>query len=146
MERENRIHSMIMSFFVITACICIMEGVIGVLFLPEATFGCEAFLMPPAFGVLCALSGVVFYSSKELSMGAMAFRMVLQLVLIELIVLAANFFWGDWENLTVMMKVMLIAVIALIYIIVHVVMWMNDRRHAIGFNEQLLKFQMERKA
>lgn len=79
-------------------------------------------------------------------MGAMAFRMVLQLVLIELIVLAANFFWGDWENLTVMMKVMLIAVIALIYIIVHVVMWMNDRRHAIGFNEQLLKFQMERKA
>lgn len=146
MERENRIHSMIMSFFVITACICIMEGVIGVLFLPEATFGWEAFLMPPAFGVLCALSGVVFYSSKELSMGAMAFRMVLQLVLIELIVLAANFFWGDWENLTVMMKVMLIAVIALIYIIVHVVMWMNDRRHAIGFNEQLLKFQMERKA
>lgn len=146
MERGNRMHSMIMSFFVITACICVLEGVLGVLFLPEATFGCEAFLMPPAFGVLCALTGVVLHSRKELSMGAMAFRMALQLVLIELIVFSANYFWGDWENVTTSMKVVLIVGIALIYIIVHAVMWMNDCRRADGFNEQLLKFQMERNA
>lgn len=146
MERENRIHSMIMSFFVITACICVLEGVLGVLFLPEATFGCEAFLMPPAFGVLCALTGVVLYSRKELSMRAMVFRMALQLVLIELMVLSANYFWGDWENITISMKVVLIVGIALTYMIVHVVMWMNDCRRADGFNEQLLKFQMERNA
>lgn len=146
MERKNRIHSMVMSFFVITACITMMEGVIGKLFLPDAQLGYDAFLMPSVFGFLSALSGGILYSKKELTMGKMAFRMLLQLLLIEAMVLAANLLWEDLKAFTLPMQISLVVGIAVIYAVVHLVMWLNDCRQAEGFNEQLLKFQEERRS
>ena len=58
MKRKTLIHYLLV-FFIVTACVTILEGVFGMLFFPEITFGYKAFFSPPIFGTLSALSGFV---------------------------------------------------------------------------------------
>lgn len=140
---RNSATDFLLSFFIITACITILEAVIGSIFMPEEQFGFEAFFTPPLFGFLSALSGVVTFSRHQLSAGAMAARLLLQLTLIEAMVFLVNFFFGSWELFTVPMILTLVFGIALIFNVVYLVMWLNDRRISRLFNERLLEFQKE---
>lgn len=128
-------------FFIVTACVTILEGTLGAIFWPDTRVGFQAFLSPPLFGALSALSGVVVYSRHELTMKQMAVRMCLQLLLIEAMVFLANILFGDFESFTPQMIVTLAFAIALIYVIVHFVLWINDRNVAKAFNECLRKLQ-----
>lgn len=47
MKLKERFKEAMMSFFVCTACITVLEGVMGVMFFPDAQFGYEAFFSPP---------------------------------------------------------------------------------------------------
>ena len=129
----------ILVFFIVTGCITILSGVLGMIFLPDVRFGYEAFLSPPIFGFLSALSGVVTKSRKELSMWQMLFREFLQLLLIEIMVFGVNYVFGTtftWElNITLALG------IAVIFILVYVILWLNDRRSAMIFNAKLVEFQ-----
>lgn len=129
----------ILVFFIVTGCITILNGVLGTIFLPDMRFGYEAFLSPPIFGFLSALSGVVTKSRKELSMRQMLFREFLQLLLIEIMVFGVNYVFGTtftWElNITLALG------IAVIFILVYVILWLNDRRSAMIFNAKLVEFQ-----
>lgn len=48
---KSKLVDMMMSFFICTACITILEGIIGRIF-PQLTFGYRAFFSPP-FLVFC---------------------------------------------------------------------------------------------
>lgn len=126
-------------FFIVTACVTILSGILGMVFMPDVRFGYEAFLSPPIFGFLSALSGVVTKSRKELSVGQMLFREFLQLLLIEVMVFGVNYVFGTtftWElNITLALS------IAVIFILVYVIMWLNDQRSAVAFNAKLVEFQ-----
>ena len=126
-------------FFIVTACITILSGILGMVFMPDVRFGYEAFLSPPIFGFLSALSGLVTKSRKELSVGQMLFREFLQLLLIEVMVFGVNYVFGTtftWElNITLALS------IAVIFILVYVIMWLNDQRSALAFNAKLVEFQ-----
>lgn len=135
--------SAIYVFFIVTSCITIMQGAMGALLWPEDRVGFSAFLTPPLFGLLSALSGVVLCSGRELTMKQMAFRMVLQLLLIEAMVFIANLLFGDFASYTPTLIVLLAGTIAVIYGVVWLLLWMNDRRTAREFNRYLLKFQEE---
>ena len=102
-------------------------------------FGYEAFLTPPLFGFLSALTGLVTKSRKELSVKQTLFREFLQLLLIEAMVFGANYFWGagfEWE-----LSVTLAICIAVIFVLVYVVLWLNNRNSAKAFNKKLVEFQ-----
>ena len=142
-KNKNTATDFLLSFFIITACITIMEAVIGTIFMPGERFGFEAFFSPPLFGFLSALSSVVTFSRRQLSAGAMAVRLFLQLAMIEAMVLLINFFLGNWELFTAPMILTLILGIALIFCVVYLVMWLNERRISRLFNERLLEFQKE---
>ena len=73
----------------------------------------------------------------------MAVRLFLQLAMIEAMVLLVNFFFGNWELFTAPMILTLILGIALIFCVVYLVMWLNERRISRLFNERLLEFQKE---
>ena len=98
----------------------------------------------PLFGILSAASELVTKSKKELSMGQMAFRLFLQLLIIEGIVFGANYFFGARENFTLPLNIALAIAIAVVFVIVYFVMWLNDRQSAIRFNEQLKIFQQQK--
>lgn len=145
MKQKHRIFGkelwteMMMSFFVCTACICILEGVVGTLFMPRQQFGYEAFFSPPLFGAVSVLFGIVTRSRRELSMGEVVARRCLHLLLIEGLVFGLNYAAG--ARFTAGMSVALAFAIAIVFVTVYVVMYINDRRNAISFNEELKKFQ-----
>ena len=142
-EIQNTPTSLLFIFFIVTACVTTAQGIVGTLLWPEARLGFDAFLFPPLFGILSVLSNVVLISKKELSMGQMTFRMFLQLLVIEVMVFSVNIIAGSFENYTPATCILLAIAVAGIYGVVHLMMWLNDRRAAKAFNERLRRFQEE---
>lgn len=130
-----------MVFFVVTACITMLSGFLGMFFFPKEQLGYEAFLTPPLFGFLSALSGLVTKSRKELTIKQMLFREFLQLLLIETMVFGANYIVGVIFEPKV--SITLACSIAIIFVLVYVVMWLNDQQSAMLFNEKLKEFQKD---
>ena len=131
----------IMAFLVCTACITILEGGVGMILYPEQKFGYDAFLSPPLFGFCSVLLGIVTYSKKELSVKQVLIRRGIHLLLIEGLILGVNYVAGIiFEPLVFWM---LVAAIALVFVTVYVVLWLNDKRSAAMFNEQLKRYQQQ---
>lgn len=145
MRREYPLwKEMLISFMICTTCICIAEGVLGLIFMPEEKFGYEAFLSPPIFGFLSVILGFVAESKRELSVREVIIRKVIHLLLIEGVVFGLNYVAGSEFPLGLQFS--LAATIAVIYIVVHVVLYINDRRSAEDFNRQLEVFQSSNKS
>ena len=139
MKYKTQLVDDIMAFFVITACITVLEGVLGMVFMPEVKFGYEAFLSPPLFGILSVIFGLVTRSKKELSIKQVICRRALHLLLIEAAVFLLNYWSGNiFEPVA---AVSLAMAVFLVFVTVYAVMWMNDKRSAELFNEKLKKFQ-----
>lgn len=133
-----------MAFFVCTACICILEGILGIFFMPQQRFGYEAFFSPPLFGFFSVLFGLVTRSKKEMSMAGVLVRQVIHLALIELLVFGLNDMAGN--QFETALNIALACSIAVIFVMVNVVLYINDRRSAMQFNEQLKQFQEKKES
>ena len=139
MKRKEIWVDFMMSFFIITACITILEGILGAIFLPDVQFGYEAFFSPPLFGLLSALLGFVGYSKHELTVRQAFFRKILHLSLIEIMVFGLNMLIGNIFEPKLCLA--LILAIAVVYITVNAVLWINDQKSAEKFNQELKSFQ-----
>lgn len=144
MRKNNQFTELFMIFIVVTACITIGEGIIGVIFLPNATISYWAFFSPPIFGILSTILGLVTYSKKEMSVRQAIIRKVIHLILIEMLVFIVNIVAGADKMFSMSLRVALGIAIALIYVSANLILWMNDRRSAIEFNEQLKRFQNQK--
>lgn len=138
MKKEDLIELM-MAFFICTACICILSAVLGTIFFPEDQFGYEAMWSPPFFGAISAVLGLVTKSRKELSVRQVAIRNVLHLVLIECVVFGMNYLAGVVFEMY--FSVILAFAIAVVFVAVHLIMYISDSRDAHKFNEQLKQYQ-----
>lgn len=139
MKGKGLLTQFMLVFFIVTACITILSGILGIIFMPDVRFGYEAFLSPPIFGFLSALSGLVTKSARELSVKQMLFREFLQLILIEVMVFGINYVSGtifEWG-----VSIALAIGIAVVFVLVYIVLWLNDRRSAMLFNVKLAEFQ-----
>ena len=131
----------IMAFMVCTTCITILEGGVGMILYPEQKFGYDAFFSPPLFGFCSVLLGFVRYSKKELSVKQVWVRRGIHLLLIEGLIFGVNYAAGIiFEPLV---GTLLAAAIALVFVTVYVVLWLNDKRSAAMFNEQLKRYQQQ---
>lgn len=140
MKNKSFLARYIVCFCAVTTGICIMEGVLGGAFFPDKLLHFDAYLVPPVFGLLTSLTGLVVESRRDLSVGQMLFRMFLQLVLIECIVFGSNILVGN--RYSPQMAVVVALQIAAIFVFVYFVMWFNERRIANEFNKRLVKMQM----
>lgn len=139
MKSKSRLAEPMMAFFVCTACITILEGTVGMIFFPEKRFGYEAFFSPPVFGSFSTLFGLVTRSKKELSVKQILLRRIIHLLLIEGMVLGLNYRAGIiYEPLVFWVLALSIAVV---FVTVYAVMWINDQRSAALFNEKLKEYQ-----
>ena len=143
MTKKEIISDMIMSFCVVTACVTILEGIMGMLFFPDIRMGYGAFFSPPLFGFFSAVFGLVTYSKKELSIKQMLFREIIHLLLIELLVFGLNIAVGNQFETKICIALALS--IAVVYVVVCIILWINDQRSAAKFNQRLRQFQMQNK-
>lgn len=139
MKDRTFLMELMMTFVTCTAFICLLEGILGMLFLPEASFGYEAFFSPPIFGFLSSLLGIVTHSQKVLSAKQMLLRKAFHLFLIELLIFGLNYINGTVFGSTLCWALAL--GIALVYAAVCGVLWLNDCRSAAQFNRKLAQFQ-----
>lgn len=142
MKSKSRLAESMMAFFVCTACITILEGTVGMIFFPEQRFGYEAFFSPPVFGFFSILFGLVTRSKKELSVKQILLRRIIHLLLIEGLVLGLNYRAGIIYEPLVFWALAL--AIAVVFVAVYAVMWINDQRSAALFNEKLKEYQKKR--
>ena len=129
----------LIAFCAITTGLCIAEGVLGIWLLPDSRLPFSAYLVPPAFGLMTVLTGLVTESRKELSVRQMLFRIGLQWLLIEGMVFGGNFAVGN--RFTPMMAGIVAGEITCIFVFVYLVMWLNERRVAREFNRKLASLQ-----
>ena len=129
----------LIAFCVITTGLCLAEGILGSWLLPDGRLPYSAYLVPPGFGLLTVLTGIVVESRRVLSVWEMALRLVLQWLLIMGIVFGVNLFAG--YRLTPMLAGIVAVEVTVIFLFVYLVMWLNERRIANAFNRQLAVLQ-----
>ena len=139
MRNKGKVMEFLMAFFVCSTCISFLEGILGMAFFPEDTFGYEAFFSPPLFGFLSVLLGVVTRSKRELTVKEVLFRQAVHLLLIELMIFGTNYAAG--MRFDALFSVMLAFSVAVVFVAVYVVMWLNDRKSAAAFNQKLKEYQ-----
>lgn len=142
MKNKHSFTEFVIVLFIVTACITILEGILGLIFMPDLLLGFDAFFVPPIFGFFSALTGIITHSSKELSIKQMLFREFLQLMLIEIMVFGTNYF-ASRTFFETKLTIALAIGIAIIFVTVYFVMWLNDRQSARLFNEKLKAFQRQ---
>ena len=129
----------LIAFCVITTGLCLAEGILGSLLMPDSRLPFSAYFVPPGFGLLTVLTGIVVESRRVLSVWEMALRLVLQWLLIMGIVFGVNLFAG--YRLTPMLAGIVAVEVTVIFLFVYLVMWLNERRIANAFNRQLAVLQ-----
>ena len=75
----------IRTFFMVVTLINIEMFAAGMYLMPEARFGYEAFIVPVIYGLAGTFPNLVMYSKRELKIGELMVRKVLQLILIEFV-------------------------------------------------------------
>lgn len=139
MKIRKNFSEFMMTFFVCTTCITILEGTLGMIFFPQERLPYGAFFSPPLFGFFSVLFGLVTKSKRELSIKQILFRRGIHLLLIEGMVFGLNYYAGMiFEPLVAFV---LAFSIAFIFVAVYVIMWLNDQRSAALFNEKLKLYQ-----
>ena len=139
MKDKSRIREMAEAFFVCTTCICILQGVLGMMLYPAEQISYDAFLVPPLFGFLSVLFGIVTWSKEEQTIKQVLIRRAIHLVLIETMVFGVNYFAGNRFPLA---EAVILAIgIAVVFVAVYVITWLSDRKSARDFNDKLKKYQ-----
>lgn len=139
MKHKSKLAEALISFCVCTACITILEGVMGVLFFPEVKLDYGAFFSPPLFGALSVLLGAVTWSKREQSVMEVLIRRAIHLLLIEGMVFGINYAAGVVFPTTIVLA--LASGIAIVFVLVYLIIWINDRRSAEEFNRKLKEYQ-----
>lgn len=141
MKSKEKVIEMFMTFFIVTACVTILEGILGGIFMPEVQLDYSAFFSPPLFGFFSSILSFVTYSSKELTIKQMLIRQVIHLLLIELLVFGLNAATGNLFEIKTCVALALS--VAVVYVVVCVVLWINDQKSASEFNQRLREYQMQ---
>lgn len=135
------IMEMLTSYFTLVTLITMATLVMGLCFDPEATFGYEAFATPLIYAACGVLPVVVMYSKKELSTKEFIVRKVIQFVLIEVMILFVAFYKtgivGKRKEVIVGMGISVFVV----YVLAHVIDWIQNYLSAKQMTEQLMKLQ-----
>jgi len=139
MKHKSNLMEALISFCVSTTCITILEGVLGLLFFPETPLNYGDFFSPIYFGAISVLLSIVTYSKREQSVREVLFRQIIHLLLIEVVVFGFNYLLG-----TVFPTVVTITLaigIAVVFVLVYWIVWLNDCKSADLFNRKLKEYQ-----
>lgn len=143
MKYKQKLFDMLIAFCVCTTCITLLEGIMGVLFFPNEKLDYGAFFSPPIFGALSVLFSLVADSSKELAMQQVIVRRVLHLLLIEAMVFGLNDLAG--ASFPPVVCIALALGIAIVFVMVYVITWINESKSAMDFNLKLKEYQESRR-
>lgn len=129
------------TFFSVVTLINLVMFVLGLYFMPENRFGYEAFAAPLIYGLAGTLPNMVLYSKRELKVGELMVRKVIQFVLIEVLVLFAVFYDSGEQIRTAEIVGSTAASILVVYLLATLFDWLQNYLAAKHMTEELMRFQ-----
>lgn len=132
---------MMRDFFVITTFVNIAMYLLGSVFQPDMTLSYDVLLRPPIYGLVGMLAIWVMYSKKELTVKQLIFRMVLQVILLEVMLILLTFGFEHLQIENLKMIVSFASSVLIIYVLVRVVSFLLDKKEAGDMMALLTKYQ-----
>lgn len=129
----------------LTTLILFAIVLIGSAFDGDARFGYDAILAPVKYAFLCVLPTFVTYSRRELKPKELLFRIVLEFLLIEAIVLGAAFHSEQMDTARISVVLTLAGSVLAIFLLVHVFAWFKDSIESMKMNQILVELQRREK-
>ena len=141
MHGKEFIADCIRTFFTVVTLINIAMYLMGVSIFPDTTMGYEGFIIPVIYGLVGTIPNLAMYSSRELRVGELMVRKVIQLLLTEICVLFATFS-GSAETDGVPWLIAVVALsIFIIFVLASLFDWIQNYLSAKQMMEDLKVFQ-----
>ena len=121
MHGKEFVADCIRTFFTVVTLVNIAMYLMGISMFPDKTMGYEGFIIPVIYGLAGTIPNFAMYSNRELRVGELMVRKVIQLLLTEFSVLAAVFSGssetdrGPWLIGAVALSVFIIFVLASLF-------------------------------
>lgn len=143
MHGREFINDILTTYFTLVTLISIFMLVFGMHFYPDANFGYTAYAFPLIYGACGVLPEVMMYSKRELTGMEFWVRKVIQLALVEILVLFAVFGGRDISAEETGVIVTTGIGIFVIYVVSHIVDWIQKWLSAKRMTEDLIKLQQK---
>lgn len=131
---------LVRTYFILVTLITAATFVLGLYLDPGARFGYAAFSTPLIYAACGILPNAVMYSKRELTLKEFLVRKAVQFVLIEVIILSVAFYGINIhmeKDRAIMMGICILA----IYVLVHIIYWIQNYFSARKITEELISFQ-----
>ncbi|MCM1105082.1 MAG: hypothetical protein NC409_13370 [Clostridium sp.] len=145
MSLKEILYRSLMIYFILVTCITAGMAILGSVFDPGAKFGYSAFVSPFIFAALGIIPNLLMYSSKELSDRQIILRKIIQFAVIEAEVAGVCIISPiiHTEKAGVMISIMISVLV--IFILVHLIIIMNNYFSAKQLTKELMQFQKNTK-
>lgn len=145
MSLKEILYRSLMIYFILVTCITAGIAILGSVLDPDARFGYSAFVSPFIFAALGIIPNLLTYSSEELSDRQLILRKIIQFAVIEAEVVGVCIISPiiHTEKAEVIIGVMISVLV--IFILVHVIIIMNNYFSAKQLTKELMQFQKNTK-
>ncbi|MEY9978528.1 DUF3021 family protein [Lysinibacillus sp. RC79] len=135
------VQKIIKNFFIIFASIIMMITMLRQIYNPDIVFDLKSIYIIMAFSFLSALTGFILCSLNDLSEKSMRKRIIIHFFTLEVLLIVLGRAINLVNDATGV--IMLALQIAVIYIIVRLLSWQNDKKDAKKINEKLKTFKKD---
>lgn len=139
MKLSEFVKEIIRDFFTIFGSIIIMVTILRQFFYPDMAFDLKSIYTIMTFSVIGALIGFILYSRNDLSEKQTRIRIAIHFLALEIILISLGIIIGVINS--VLSTIILGLEIAVVYIIVRLLAWQNDKKAAKSINEKLKSFK-----
>lgn len=141
MKLSDYIKKMTRDYFMIFAIIVISITLLRQIFIPDANLKLSDIYNYMICALIGDLPSLILYSPKEIPEKEMRLRIIIHFMILEaaLLVLANVTGWVSGILNTVFLAIQ----IAFVYLIVRLLLWMDDRKAASSINEKLKAMKSE---
>ncbi|WP_179283096.1 MULTISPECIES: DUF3021 family protein [Paenibacillus] len=141
MKYSELIKEMIRDFLIIFASIIIIITILRQIYAPDASFELNTIYTIMAFSFLGALTGIILYTPHAFSENKMRFRLVFHFFFLEALLISLAVILNLVYTTS---GILLLALqIAVVYAIVRLLTYRNDKKEAQKINERLKTFKNE---
>ncbi|QDQ02406.1 DUF3021 domain-containing protein [Lysinibacillus fusiformis] len=141
MKTNEFVQKIVKDFLIIFASIIIMITILRQMYYPNMAFDLNSIYIIMAFSFLSALIGFILYATHDISEKNMRIRIVIHFFTLELLLIALASVFDIVNNASDV--IILVLQIAVIYILVRLLSWKNDKKEAQKINEKLKAFKKD---
>lgn len=141
MHGKEFIADCIRTFFTVVTLINIAMFLIGISMAPDIKFGYEGFIIPVIYGLAGTLPNLAMYSVRELKIGELILRKVIQFILTEACVLFVIFYGASKQDSQLGLIGPVAISIFIIYVLATLSDWLQNYLTAKQLTEDLKNFQ-----